>query len=138
MTETTIKFKADLPLPTGAHILAELDAALAVTPGAFLVELRLHRGADGEVSLATVTSWLRVDAITARESDLAWARRQRGRRSPDRETINGQPPMELSVYPAGSLRARLVEKRRQERPPAQVMAGVIDRSGIFCEGNHEQ
>lgn len=114
MTETTMKVKHDLPLRVAGPILAALEAEIAEAPGSFLVEPRLHRAPDGSLALATVTHWVRVQAISERESELAWARRQ-GSPVAYPGTLNGRQPVELAVYPERSPRARLAAKRALER-----------------------
>lgn len=114
MRETTMKIKRDVPLRLAEPMLAALEADIAREPGSFLVELRLHRAPDGSLALATVTHWVRVEAISAEESDTAWARCQ-GQRFEHTPTMNGRQPVELSVYPERSLRARLASKRALQR-----------------------
>ncbi len=111
----TVKHKVDLPLIVGADVLAAVERAIEVPAGTYLVEVRLHRGPDGELSLATVTSWARVHAITAAESDAHWARRSGARPGEPAPTINGPSSMEVRVYPARSIRARLAARRLAER-----------------------
>ncbi|MDQ3654789.1 MAG: hypothetical protein M3457_06900 [Chloroflexota bacterium] len=108
----TVKHRVDLPLVVGADVLAAVERMVAPPAGTYLVEVRLHRAPDGELSLATVTSWTRVQAITAAESDLAWARRNASTPRPaPAATINDRPVAVLPVYPTGSLKARLQAKR---------------------------
>lgn len=111
MKRMTVTIRKDIPLAGAERILAELEAAFTLSPSIAMVDVRIHRATTGEAALAVMTVYQQMDVIPAAESDAAWNRHQ----APERVVQLPAPPVDVPIFPDGSLRARLATRRRQER-----------------------